>query len=89
MNSEDMAPETKQVRAAVQATIYALLDYLDPGGFGGGFVCPVSAGRRNHMQPSEPPAYRWPRHKIGVGNPHKYYLKPLRFEPTEDIRQTP
>jgi hypothetical protein len=31
-----MAPETKQVRAAVQATIYALLDYLDPGGFGGG-----------------------------------------------------
>ena len=51
----------------------ALLGYLDPGGFGGGFLCPVSAGRRDHMQPWEPLAGRWPRHKIGAGNPHKYY----------------
>lgn len=66
VNSEDMPLRAKQVRAA-------LLGYLDPGGFGGGFLCAVSAGRRDHMQPWEPLPGPWPRHKIGAGNPHKYY----------------
>jgi hypothetical protein len=47
VNSEEIREE--QVRAAAQATVYALLDYFDPRGFGGGFVCPVSADRRQQQ----------------------------------------
>jgi len=46
VNSEDMAPEAKQVWAVRQATIYALLDHFDSGGFGGLFVYLGSASQQ-------------------------------------------
>jgi len=44
VNSQEMAPTVRQIWAAAQVTIYALLDYSDSGGFRGVLACGLPAG---------------------------------------------